>query len=247
MLRVRSPAGVRTIHAVVLLVMLAVCAFPRSAGARPDPLRFVTPDRRFDPDAWFRAGGRGPLSLPEDVRFDPGCLTPLGLGRPAAPGDENWYPGFGEGVLDGAVRAIVPFGDGHAIGGDFLMEGSNPLNSVALVSGGAILPLGGGVDGRVRALTVHDGQLVAGGEFQSADGEPASFVARWNGNEWQALGPGLDGHVHALHSHGGLLWAGGAFTGTSPPWDGAVSSSPGGTAENWVRTFATHEGSLRGG
>ncbi len=143
--------------------------------------------------------------------------------------------------IDGSVYAMIEYGDGFAVGGDFTMAGSESIRSIAVWAGGSWRDLGdagGGSSPAVFDLMMYGDLLVAAGEFTSIGGVSANGIAAWDGTTWSAFGSGLTGGSPtqglALATYGGDLIVGGFFSsaggvavGNIARWDGAVWSSIG--------------------
>ncbi|MCU0864874.1 MAG: hypothetical protein MUC36_13880 [Planctomycetes bacterium] len=173
--------------------------------------------------------GAGGIATANVICYEPvtGVWTALGLG------------------LDGPVRALAVLPGGSLLaGGSFGSGGGPALNGVALWSGTAWQPLGGGVaGGGVESIAVAPtGEIYVGGTFSQAGSLPASLVARWDASGWSPLGPGLtpigtnslvlpgvrslcwwNGDLFAI---GGFTDAGGVATNQIARWDGVSWSSP---------------------
>lgn len=174
----------------------------------------------------------------------------------------RYKPQFGPtpGTSD-TIHAVALFGPRAKkhlhVGGSFASAGGQEARHIAMWTGKAWRPLGGGIGGEVRALQAFDDgsgpALYVGGSFSFVDGAypavslPARNVARWDGVSWSEVGAGLDGSVLALalfdDGSGLALYAGGSFTGPGgnpwnlAKWDGSGWSVVGGGVAGEVRAL----------
>ena len=184
--------------------------------------------------------GQG-LSPPEThsiPAFEPSAL-------PAAPhatstaGPDHWFGGFALPVIDGDVRAILPWRGGLVIAGSFGPVGGIRANNIALWDGVHWHSLSGGTERGVYCLAEYRGDLIAAGTFEAAGGIEAHNIARWDGSSWSPLGDGLTRQagypeVRALTVFENTLIAGGGFdhsgeieTPGVARWDGTTWSALG--------------------
>ncbi|MEM9176017.1 MAG: hypothetical protein AAGC67_12350 [Myxococcota bacterium] len=157
----------------------------------------------------------------------------------AAPGHEQWRPGWGLPGANGQVDAVVEFGTDTIIGGDFETAGDVVARRVARWDGTSWHAMGDGFDDRVFALAVWNGSLYAGGEFTaSGTGAPLQRIARWDGTAWVDVGGGTDGTVEALTVFQGELVAGGSFFQAGGVFTDGIATFDG---TNWAGTNAFAE------
>ena len=172
--------------------------------------------------------------------------------------------------FNGQVNAIVAYGTGFVVGGQFTTMGSTTVNRVAYWNGTTWSGLGGGVGGgtgtvEVKALAVSGSDLYVGGLFTTAGGSlTVNSVAKWDGSAWSALANGatvgISGAlqtVYALSVGDGYLYAGGSFatsggvTATNvsrwnlatPAWSSLTSGGQQGVASAGVVRALAHDGS----
>src|SRR5262245_25931946 len=113
----------------------------------------------------------------------------------------HFVENYGLNQLNGRIQASVLFDDGNGthlyVAGEFRNDERGPgRQGVAMWTGSAYVPVGGGLDGPAWALTVYDDDgpgpnqpaLYVGGTFQHAGGIDAVGVAKWDGHNWSALG-----------------------------------------------------------
>ena len=151
------------------------------------------------------------------VTTAPGLLrVPNSPTSTTAIGPDRWFDGFALPVIDGDVRAILPWCGGIVIGGRFNQVGGILTSNIAFWDGVHWHSLAGGTEGEVYCLAEYRGDLIAAGTFESAGDTKAHNIARWNGSSWTPLGNGLvrqagSTEVRALAVHENALIAGGNF------------------------------------
>lgn len=129
---------------------------------------------------------------------------------------QDFYDGFYEGGLDGAIRASLVMDETLYISGDFTwFNGEVRLNSVARFNDETAgwESLGAGLEGRVNDIVVFEEQLYAAGLFTSVDDSDIDNIAKWNPDSeaWEAVGGGLNREVYKLAVHQNELHAAGEF------------------------------------
>lgn len=135
--------------------------------------------------------------------------TALAASAESLPGE--WFSFGGPIDISSAVHAIVPFGVGIAIGGDFERAAYTDVSFVALYENSRFRAVDKGLSGSVYSMLPTENGLVCGGWFLGVPPR-TSFVDLWNGSAWVGLGDGLNNRVNALIEYENQIVAGGRFT-----------------------------------
>ncbi|RMI08695.1 putative Ig domain-containing protein [Cellulomonas triticagri] len=138
--------------------------------------------------------------------------------------DEAFSAALGTG-FDGAVRAVVPDGDGFVVGGSFTRYQGRAvprlvrLDADLRIDEAFLAALGTGFDDDVRVVVPADGGgYLVGGNFTRYRGEAAAYLVRLDARLepdtafHAALGTGFDGNVRVVVPDGDGYYVGGSFT-----------------------------------